>query len=125
MYSVEDDHHCIIFGIYDNELKIKARTYFSGKDAEIKDALKKGVEYKVFNEYLKKLLCFKKKKDGRAGGGSIEPSSYEIVAMVSNNGDVVSCMAFAEYLMEHSQVLNFDQEPTNDQEQYNVPSMGM
>ncbi len=120
----KDAHHFIIYGIYDKKFKLKARTYFSGKVANINDALNQGVAYEEFNEYLKKLINFKKKKGGGTGGG-IELSSYEIVAMVSNKGDVVSCMTMSEYILEHGQVMGFDQEQSSDPEQYNGPSMGM
>ncbi len=93
----EDAHHLLIYGKFEAKLNLECKTYFSNKLIDIKEALSFGLEIGPFKEYIERFLKFKRPpKDG--GGGGLSFEEYGLVACVTNDGKLSSCMSILEFL---------------------------
>ncbi len=90
----EDDHHIIIYGeIINNDLDLKAQTYFSKKSLSKFDKIfKNGIESEKFRLYLDNFLSFKKTKKSK-----ITSESYGLIAGVTNDGNISKFVTIDEY----------------------------
>lgn len=96
-FSEQDSHHLMIYGTFEEKLILECRTYFSNKPVEIKYALSYGIDPISFKEYIEHFLEFKKPpQDG--GGGGLSFEKYKLVACVTNDGKLLSCMSISEFL---------------------------
>ncbi|CCN70383.1 hypothetical protein [Vibrio nigripulchritudo] len=100
-----DSHHHIVYGapIRNGEsvnLVLKSQTYFSGSESSnIESILKSGVEFKLFQSYLKEFVSFKKTTEEDAGGIVLDTNSN--VVGVTSSGKVVECKSMKEYILEY------------------------
>ena len=113
--SEKNAHHLLIYGKFEDKLVLECKTYFSNELINVSDALNFGLEIGPFKEYIERFLKFKKPpKDGGGGGLSLE--DYELVACVTNDGMLLSCMSISEFLYM------FENKP--EQMQYKVMGAG-
>ena len=103
-----DQHHCLIYGkIKDGKFTLGAQTYFSRNGiGSIDKFLNSGSDEKRFIEYLSRLLHYKSEK-GTTSSGNV--GSYSLVAGISKNNKIISCMTLYEYGLEHD--LTFEASP--------------
>jgi hypothetical protein len=89
--SPSDEHHFLVYGeMVNDSFSLKAETYFSRNKKEIESIIDNGVGFSEFNDYLAKLLEFKK-KDGRGGAGGIGPEDYtSVIGVEGGKGRSVS-----------------------------------
>ena len=106
--SKSDQHHCLIYGkIKEGKFTLGAQTYFSRNGiGSIDKFLNNGINESRFIEYLRKLLYYKSEK-GTTSSGNV--GSYTLVAGISDNNKIISCMTLYEYGLDHD--LTFDADP--------------
>jgi hypothetical protein len=97
--SQKDGHHFLVCGIstLDNRVELGASTYFSHTEPRsLADLLAAGSDLANFSEYVKSFLSFKSGSKG--GGGSVNQfADFALVAAVTEDGKVVSCMSIRDF----------------------------
>jgi hypothetical protein len=91
-----DAHHYFVYGRLENDLKLECKTYFShNKPPDVSDALLSGVDMDTFKNYAKALLGY---KIPPKGGGGLSFDDYMQVACIRNDGLLICCMSFSDFL---------------------------
>lgn len=112
-----DGHHHIIYGspiIVEKKVKLtlKSQTYFSFFDNDsIESALRTGIEFEEFHQYLKEFVSFKKSTEEDSGGVVLDTNSN--VIGVSSTGEITECMTMKEYVIKYIPELAPVQSVTN------------
>ena len=91
-----DEHHFFIYGRLENDLKLECKTYFShNKLQDVSHALLSGVDMDTFRSYAEALLGHKMPPKG---GGGLSLDDYMQVACIRNDGQLIFCMSFCDFL---------------------------
>ena len=97
--SARDGHHFLVFGKPSdgNQVDLYALTYFSlNGTTDLKAILSAGTNLEDFSKYVESFVAFK--KDPKSGGNSgARFEDYAMVAGVSEEGNVVTCMSLQEF----------------------------
>lgn len=102
--SKKDEHHILVYGEIDNQnLILKAKTYFSRNDIELSKKFSNGKTSKEFKKYLDDFL--KSKKGSKVEGGA---GSYGLVAGLTQDGSITKCLTLEEFFAEKSLNLNIE-----------------
>ena len=100
--SSDDGHHFLVFGMLskNSRMVLGARTYFSDKRPKtFLDLLAWGTSLAKFSAYLNAFINFKRSGKGGSGSG-LQFADFALVAGVTEEGMMVSCMSLDEFLRQ-------------------------
>jgi hypothetical protein len=95
----QDGHHFLVYGIstLNKRIALGARTYFSDASPKsLPELLDAGSDLSEFSKYVQSFVSFKKAPKGGGGSGS-QFSDFALVAGVTEEGKVVSCMSVHDF----------------------------
>lgn len=120
----QDAHHVLIFGVDGKPpklLSLAALTYFSRRRlASLDHILTAGIEFDAFARYVERFTEFKKKGGGTSARG-VTPEQLGLVAGISADGKVVSCLSMREFQLQQGREMRLER--SHDQE-HEAPGMG-
>lgn len=95
----QDGHHFLVYGIpnLSERLSLGAITYFSHKiPGSMENLLDSGADLDTFSSYVEAFVAFKKGPKGSGGSGQ-NFADFSLVAGVTEEGKVVSCMSVRDF----------------------------
>lgn len=95
----QDGHHFLVYGLHtlNKRVSLGAITYFSHKSpGSIAGLLSSGTDLDSFSSYVEAFVSFKKRPKGGGGSGQ-NFSDFSLVAGVTEEGNVVSCMSVRDF----------------------------
>ncbi len=103
-------HHFMIYGkgiVVDDipELQLNACGYFSKKPVRVSEVFKFGLGYEKFSLYLRALLILKN-ATGSVDSGGIDSSAYSMVAGITKDGTLGTCLSLSEFIVQYQQSLS-------------------
>lgn len=93
-----DAHHFLVYGVstLNDRVSLGARTYFSNSTKSPTELLAAGSDLAKFSKYVESFVAFKKGSKGGGGAGK-QFADFGLVAGVTEEGNVVSCMSVRDF----------------------------